>query len=567
MTRRTAVQLMLGSLFAATACSSDHPMTPLPTCHSATASQLTLAVAAYTSLDPSTDAGCVAIAANTSASQAEYLFVPQSAAGAWGQSTTFQLQNATLAATAMPAAQRLAPPFGPRSAAFQFDATLRRIGQAHAPYAANAASRASLQRVASAPTTPPLVTPPVAGSLRTFAVCANLNCSKFQKVTARAQAVGAHVAIYVDTLAPAGGLDSADIDTLKQVFDTRLYPLDTSTFGGVTDLDTNGVVIALMTPVVNALVTKTACASTGYIAGFFFPDDLNLSAPIDSSNHGEIFYSIVADSAGTVSCAHSRASVKRVIPGTFMHEFQHMINLAQHVLFKNGAATEEGWLDEGLSKYAEEIAGRSFLLPTCSSYPGPCPDTTSFSTYAINDVYDAYQYLSATGNNPLLIQYDQGTLAEVGASWLFVRYIVDQFGTQVPGKLDQTTLVGSANVTAQTGQSFTTTVTQWALANWVSDLAGFTTPTALSYTSWHFRSRTFPSLNQQDPTDFPLPFPLVPTQASSASVSLSGTLLSGSGVYLRVLQDPGAAAFTLSFSGPSATFGSAVPRLNVIRIR
>src|SRR5207237_180796 len=127
--------------------------------------------------------------------------------------------------------------------------------------------------------------------------------TKFKRVGARARVVGAHVAIYIDTLAPAGGLDSAHLDTLRQVFDTLLYPLDTATFGSVSDLDANGVVIALMTPVVNALVTKTACGS-GFIAGFFFPGDLDLSASPDSSNHGEVFYSIVADPTATLSCGH-----------------------------------------------------------------------------------------------------------------------------------------------------------------------------------------------------------------------------------------------------------------------
>ena len=92
----------------------------------------------------------------------------------------------------------------------------------------------------------PTAGPPVNGSLRQFTVCANAaSCSvptDFKTVGARVRAVGAHVAIYVDTLAPSPGLDSADIDTLRQVFDTLLYPLDTANFGGVSDLDTNGVV-------------------------------------------------------------------------------------------------------------------------------------------------------------------------------------------------------------------------------------------------------------------------------------------------------------------------------------
>src|SRR5206468_10967669 len=87
-------------------------------------------------------------------------------------------------------------------------------------------------------------------------------------------------------------------------------------------------------------------------------------------------------------------------------------------------------------------------------------DTASFSRLAINDVADAYQYLSATGASPLLIEFDQGTLAERGASWLFARYLVDQYGPALPGKLDQSTLAGAANVAAQTGHAFDTTVTR-----------------------------------------------------------------------------------------------------------
>src|SRR2546427_1440736 len=60
-----------------------------------------------------------------------------------------------------------------------------------------------------------------------------------------------------------------------------------------------------------------------------------------SSNHGEVFYSIVADSAGTLSCSHSRTQVKRVLPGTFTHEFQHMISYVQHVLVRVGQSRSE----------------------------------------------------------------------------------------------------------------------------------------------------------------------------------------------------------------------------------
>jgi len=313
-----------------------------------------------------------------------------------------------------------------------------------------------------------------------------------------------------------------------------------------------------MTNVVNALVPNAQCQAAGgaFVAGFFFAGDLD---PTFSSqfNHGEVFYSIVADPNGTLSCAHSVAEVESGTPVTFVHELQHMISFVQHVLVRGGN-TEEGWLDEGLSKYAEELAGRSYL-------PGNNPQFTNF---VINDLFDAYEYLKAPSGSPLLIPEDTGSLAEIGASWLFTRYLVDRFGSGLPLKLHQTTLVGSANVAAQTGQPFTTLVTRWALANWVSDLPAFAPPTELQYSSWQFRT-TFASLHAQDSTDFVRPYPLVPLTGGGGAVSVSGTLTSGSGAYVRVFQAPSGAAFSLHFTrdGTTALPAAMVPQLDIIRIR
>src|SRR5207245_9257475 len=123
-------------------------------------------------------------------------------------------------------------------------------------------------------------------------------------------------------------------------------------------------------------------------------------------NHGEIFYSIVADPTATLSCAHTSGEVDSIAPGTFVHELQHMINFAEHIL--RGTTTEEGWLDEGLSKYAEELAGRTYLALTP-------PDNGRFSLYAFKDVDDAYKYLIETGNSQQIVQYDKCCLSVVGA--------------------------------------------------------------------------------------------------------------------------------------------------------
>ena len=545
------VFVAIGGLALAVACSSDSAgPSPLSSC-GAHGTQLSLAVGAYTSIDPASDSGCVTFAANTGADTAEYLVLPWSAGGTPQTSAPFKLQSATpLASIAM---SRVASgrPSTRGATALAFDHFLRTLARNHRYPVANRSTAVT----SAVPQPSPAAGPPTVGSARTFKVCSNLQCSPLVNVGAVARAVGSHIAIYIDTLAPSPGLNPADLDSLKNVFDTRLYPLDTVTFGHVSDIDSNTVVIVLMSNQVNKLVSTAQCNSSGYVAGFFFPGDL---APGFSTNYNnsEIFYSVVADSSGTLSCAHKNSEINSVTPVTFTHEFQHMINFVEHVLVKGGDS-EDGWLDEGLSKYAEEIAGRSFGT-----------NDPHFSQYAIGAVFDGYQYLLAPGDTPLLIPADTGTLAMVGASWLFTRYIVDQFGDSLPGKLVRATVTGAANVAAQTGQPFAQTVSRWALANWVSDLPGFSAPSELRYSLWHFRT-TFASLHSQDSTDFPLPYPLIPAFSAGNAVDVSGRLWSGSGEYVRAVQPAGGAAFTLHFSanGTAAVSPAVVPRLNVLRIR
>src|SRR5204862_80640 len=161
-------------------------------------------------------------------------------------------------------------------------------------------------------------------------------------------------------------------------------------------------------------------------------------------NSAEIFYSIVPDPAATLSCAHSVSEIKNNLPVTFVHEFQHMISYNQHVLVRRGQA-EILWLNEGLSHYAEERGGRSFL-------PLPAGDST-FCFFVSGDLYDAGQYLANPESHFLVDTSGIGGLAERGAYWLFVRYLVDHFGgtgaladaDAFTRTLVQTGLTGAAN--------------------------------------------------------------------------------------------------------------------------
>lgn len=558
MVRRSLACLGLLSLLGAACKESSGPT--LRPCTAADA-PVALAVAEYVALDPVPDSGCAVFPANGSAAEAEYLLVPQLTAGVPGHTSSFRLTAATTDAVSSSAPLRAARREHSAAAAFH---TFLRLGDERRSW--GFAPIAGPTPTPSEPRPSAAAAPPVVGDLRKFAVCPNLDCSgTFAEVWARARAVKSTVAIFVDTLAPPNGLDSAALDSLASLFDTRLYGVDTAAFGRESDIDSNTVVIVLMTPVVNKLVTKDQCQKTGFVAGFFFGADIDPLFQSDPrSNKGEVFYALVADPAGDLSCAHSVTAVQRIVPITFIHEFQHMISYNQHVLVRGGSG-EVLWLNEGFSHYAEELGGRTYAS-----------GTAEFSRFTIGNLLNAYDYLDTTGNHFLLPTGGIGTLAERGSAWLFVRYLVDRYagGTAVADwnvltrRLVETSQTGAPNIAAVTGAPFGEIVSRWALANWVSDLPGFATPPELQYDSWDLRA-VYASLHAQLPNTFSKPFPLTPSVSQGQATSLTGTLRAGSGVYHRALHGAGAPGFATLFStgGGGLLDPTQAPRLNVIRIK
>jgi hypothetical protein len=400
-------------LIAGAACSSGTAPSIRP-CTAADAA-VTLSVNQYVSIDPGTGSGCVVFPATT-VSPGEYLVVPQITSGVPAQTAAFRLGGDTI----LPAPSAAAPAqLAELSPAERFHTYLR-MGDERRSWGFAPEPGTGTKPQISAPASPPGM-----NTLRTFQVCAKTDCSRFDRVGARVRAVKSKVAIYVDTLAPAA-LDSMTLDSIATTFDQRLYGIDTAAFGRESDIDSNSVVLVLMTNTVNKLVTTSACNTSGFVAGFFFGADLDPAFRNDSrSNKGEIFYSIVADPAATLSCTHSTQEVEKFVPVTFIHEFQHMISFGQHVIARGGNG-EVLWLNEGLSHYAEELGGRSYA----GAPDGPVTACTLGSVecgFYAGDLLNAYEYLDSTNRHFLLPTVGIGSLAERGAAWLFVRYMVDQY--------------------------------------------------------------------------------------------------------------------------------------------
>jgi hypothetical protein len=331
------------------------------------------------------------------------------------------------------------------------------------------------------PALPPraaLSTPPTVGSTQAFRVLSNLTAGTWTTVTAQLTFVGTNVLLYIDVNAPANGFTPTQLAAFGQLFDQTLYGIDVGAFGQPSDVDQNGHVIMLMSPVVNADTPASTCASQGYVVGFFDPEDFTSSV---NSNQGEIFYSVVPDPNATVSCSHSVAGLGLDIPATFLHELQHLINFSQHVLINNGNPLSS-WLDEGMSIAAEELGSAYYEQkcppPACRTDPAQIfPDSSQ--GFVNGFLYDSYQYalLPDTASLTLHSDSDNG-FSWRGGDWALVRYLGDRFGSGFYQQLEQGPSDGISAIAAAAGFPFPSLFADFGTALYTDSFPGLPRATA-----------------------------------------------------------------------------------------
>jgi hypothetical protein len=552
--------LLLPAVFAVLtlgACSEGTGPGGGPTLDCTEASTLALSVGEHRIINPLEAGACVRLPA-AGAADAEHLYIPVGTEG--GESDEGVSAPYAIAGSSPGVAVR-SPLRSPLLSAFLAPlpaAAFHGMLRARERELSRSPAVVSFDRGRIAPTAAP---PPVVGEQRTFDVCATTSCTSFAPTTATAKVVGERVAVFLDDAAPAGGYTDLELTDVASLFDDHLYPIDTLAFGRESDIDGNGVVIVLLTHRVNEL-SPNCGATESVILGYFFGADLlPRSSSNPGSNESEIFYGLVPDPANP-DCEITLQFALSLLPSTIVHEFQHMINFNQHRLVR-GATSEDTWLNEGLSHFAEELAGR--LVPDTE-----CPASGScFNDFlAQGNLVNSFEYLE-TPEEFFLIEpgNSSGRLQERGANWLFVRWLADHFaadtvlGTDLTRRLVATSMVGSENVAAQSGVSFSILVPEWQLTNYLDDLPGFSQPAGrLRYKTWNFREIAVSNSR---------PFPLVPDSTGGPGYNHIGVLRAGSGRHVRVVQPAGSGPVDLQLSGgPDEQFPTEVdPHIAVVRIR
>ena len=397
-------------------------------------------------------------------------------------------------------------------------------------------------------------------SVRNFRVLSNLpgpnEQAEFKTASAQLKYIGSNILLYVDQTGSSGSgaYTQDELDALGRLFDDELYELGVTSFGTESDIDRNDKVIVLFTPIVNGL-TPAPC-SQGFVTGFFFGYDLTSGR---DSNKGEIFYALVPDPNAQFSCAHSKTQVGRIVPGTFIHEFQHMISYNQHALVRGGSP-ETLWLNEGLSHIAEELAAKHYE----AKYPAVPPRIFSDTAqdFIIGNLFNSYDWLTNTAGTSVLASDDEsyGTLEERGAAWLFLRWLGDQHGDGIYGRLVQTRRTSVENIEDRTGESFQRLFGDFSIALWTDSIPGV--PREAVALRYRFQSRNLRQLynalynaTQGTSTPLPRPFPLEPASLPAGG-SVTKTMLPGTMAHY-ILQTPKPSTdVALQFSKPTSQCGT-----------
>ncbi len=306
-----------------------------------------------------------------------------------------------------------------------------------------AAPDPGMARANAAPAAP---TPPSVGDTVIFsnAVHPNLDvdCDGIHDVTAVVRAVGSNFAV-VEDLDGAGAVLGGHYESVLGSLERSVFPVLSAYFGEPADIDGNGVVWVLFTPVVNRTTPRDGDTR---ILGFFNPADLADPESCPASNGGEILYLLAADPNGRFSKPVPAKFATTGAIGVAAHELAHLISAERRTVLASGtfAHLEEIWLSEALAHSAEMIVGmsRAFLRPGRNyGFEELFAHSGTFETYHFPNLRRSAFYLLGPHRTPALGNADGrdpdgiSSLAMRGFGWLFLRWLADQYAPASGGRL------------------------------------------------------------------------------------------------------------------------------------
>ena len=360
--------------------------------------------------------------------------------------------------------------------------------------------RVEEQRIAEMLRTSPLTAPkpsaaqvPSIGSQKQFVFGKFGGVEQDVTVTATLVASSSKSLAYVDignqTELEETPVTTEQIQAMLDEFSGTTYPQVTSVFGSESDVDGDGSVLFLFTPLVNQVEG---------IAGFYSASSAIPENQGGNGNLSDMMY---------ISPDRKLNSYRSLLA----HEFQHLISFNQHVLLHPGGDSEVSWLNEGMSHVTEDLVG----------------DHREGGNASNVETYLAHpERFSLTGDASL----NDGIR---GAAYLFLRGLIEVNGHGVLTDLSQTDQVGIANVEAVTGQTFADLYQQWVSRLFLSGTKLNADP-ALNYTFSFFTETTTGLRAIRPPREDALMSGGTPLSGSLRQTAATFIRLTGSGASSKI---------------------------------
>ena len=347
---------------------------------------------------------------------------------------------------------------------------------------AAAAKSASLERPdkkpfkkASPPPAPPYEASDIGGAESEFHIRSDYTDeSSVSVITATLWAVGTNVTIWVDNdhaidwdydcngivdeadARGAFGFDNCDLQTVADIVDTNIVTNVDDLFGSPSDINGDGQVTVVITPVLNSLpLTSPDEDDWAQVVGSYADPGVDLADFDESNNPGsdeqEIIYVFAPDPYGfanVYSPVTTDEYTSMSLAAEIARSYVKLVLYNQRVIApeeagESAGSAEEAWIVEGLGTLAADICG-----------------------FGAHYYSDAWRYLDAPYLYTLTLYEDESiiTTDPKGAQYLFFRWLLDTQGESILASLTQTTDTGTDNVEAAANSTMGELVRQWQVA-------------------------------------------------------------------------------------------------------
>ncbi|MBI3864460.1 MAG: hypothetical protein HY290_21470 [Planctomycetia bacterium] len=250
-------------------------------------------------------------------------------------------------------------------------------------------------------------------------------------IMARPAGEGRLVRIYVDAEVAAADLAPGLVAETIRLLDDEIIPRSRELLGEHADVDGDGKLAVLLTPWLGKLRGgKTS------LNGCVRANDFQAGIEAPFSNSADLVY------------LNSHLTCGPALKTLLAHEYTHAVCFSRRFARAAGALpVEDDWLNEAMAHVAENLheTGWSNLAERIESF------------------------LAAPHTAPLVVPdyYRAGLWRDPacrGATFLFLRFCVDQFGDRLLGKLAGSPLTGPRNLEQATGVPFPELVRHWTIA-------------------------------------------------------------------------------------------------------